>query len=86
MVERESDPNLPLNSVVVMDNAPYHGRQEDKPPPKTAVKKYMIDWLRRRGVAYQQERQICLQQLKSYSQKTKFSRWITCFMLTDILL
>jgi hypothetical protein len=25
-------PNLPLNSAVVMDNAPYHGRQEDKHP------------------------------------------------------
>jgi hypothetical protein len=31
-------PNPPLNSVVVMDNAPY-GRQEDKPPSKTALKK-----------------------------------------------
>jgi hypothetical protein len=44
-------PKLPLNSAVVMDNAPYHGRLEDKPPSKTAVKD-MIDWLRRCGVAY----------------------------------
>jgi hypothetical protein len=35
-----------------MDNIPYHGRQEDKPPSKTALKKDMIDWLRRRWVAY----------------------------------
>jgi hypothetical protein len=45
-------PNLPLNSVVVMDNAPCHRQQEDKPPSKKALKKYMNDWLRWRGLAY----------------------------------
>jgi transposase len=45
-------PKLSLNSVVVMDNAPYHGRQEVKPPSKKASQKYMIDSLTRHGVAY----------------------------------
>jgi hypothetical protein len=58
-------PILPLNSVVVMDNAPY-GRQEDRPPSKRALKKYMIHWLRRRGVAYgvSTRKANCLQQVK----------------------
>jgi hypothetical protein len=29
--------NLPLNSVIVMDNAPYHG-QEDKPRKRPSTK------------------------------------------------
>lgn len=44
-------PNLPPNSVVIMDNAPYHTKQEDKPPSKYEVKREMIAWLRRKGVA-----------------------------------
>jgi hypothetical protein len=33
-----------------MDNAPYHGRQVDKPPSASAMKKEMIDWLERHAV------------------------------------
>jgi hypothetical protein len=43
-------PKLPLASVLVMDNAPYHGRQFDKQPAASALKKEMIDWLERCGV------------------------------------
>jgi transposase len=43
-------PKLPPTSVLVMDNAPYHGRQVDKPPSASALKKEMIDWLERHGV------------------------------------
>jgi hypothetical protein len=43
-------PKLPSASVLVMDNAPYHGRQVDKPPSASALKKEMIDWLQRHRV------------------------------------
>jgi hypothetical protein len=41
---------LPSASVRVTDNAPYHGRHADKPPPASALKQEMIDWLEGRGV------------------------------------
>jgi hypothetical protein len=31
-------PNLPEKSVIVMDNAPYHCIQENKPPTRNSVK------------------------------------------------
>jgi hypothetical protein len=43
-------PKLPPASVLVMDNAPYHGRQVDKPPSASTLKKETIDWLERQGV------------------------------------
>ncbi|KAJ4447175.1 hypothetical protein ANN_09176 [Periplaneta americana] len=43
-------PNLSTPSVILMDNAPYHGKQLDKVPTKSAVKKEMLDYLRRHGV------------------------------------
>lgn len=43
-------PNLKPASVVVMDNAPYHGIQIDKPPTKYATKPTMIEWLSNRGI------------------------------------
>lgn len=38
-------PNLPEKSVIVMDNAPYHCIQNNKPPSKYALKKDMELWL-----------------------------------------
>jgi transposase len=43
-------PKLPPASVLVMDNAPYHGRQVDKLLSASSLKKEMIDWLERLGV------------------------------------
>jgi hypothetical protein len=43
-------PNLATPSVIVMDNAPYHGKQVDKPPTKSSLKKDMLEYLRRHGV------------------------------------
>ncbi|XP_050311254.1 uncharacterized protein LOC126746895 [Anthonomus grandis grandis] len=37
--------NIPANSVVIFDNAPYHSVQENKVPTKSSSKKTMIDWL-----------------------------------------
>ena len=36
--------------VIVMDNAPYHGKQIDVPPTKRSLKKDMLDYLKRHGV------------------------------------
>jgi hypothetical protein len=40
-------PNLAIPSVIVMDNAPYHGMQVYKPPTKSSLKKDMLEYLRR---------------------------------------
>ncbi|XP_068081808.1 uncharacterized protein [Anabrus simplex] len=45
-------PNLPKNSVIVLDNASYHCVQQNKPPTKYAVKKEMKSWLERNYVPY----------------------------------
>lgn len=38
-------PSLPPNSVVVIDNAPYHNKLEDAPPTSNSKKTEMISWL-----------------------------------------
>lgn len=48
-------PNLPDDSVVVIDNAPYHGEQVDKAPSKRATKRFMVDWLQSHGETYEEK-------------------------------
>jgi transposase len=43
-------PNIPANTVIVMDNAPYHSVQVDRAPTNANRKQDMIDWLVRHGV------------------------------------
>lgn len=43
-------PKLQTPHVVVMDNAPYHGKQTDKPPTKYSLKKDMISYLIKNGI------------------------------------
>lgn len=43
-------PHIPPQSVIVLDNAPYHCIQIDKPPTPYSLKKDMISWLRNKGV------------------------------------
>ncbi|XP_046144685.1 uncharacterized protein LOC123988481 [Osmia bicornis bicornis] len=38
-------PNIPDNTVIVMDNAPCHSVQINKPPTKYATKTAMLNWL-----------------------------------------
>nr|XP_022913139.1 uncharacterized protein LOC111423981 [Onthophagus taurus] len=45
-------PNLPDNSVLVIDNAPYHNKQVNKCPTSTTRKMEMADWLRRRNINF----------------------------------
>lgn len=42
-------PNIPNNSVIVLDNAPYHSVQEDKTPTKSSLKKDIVSWLSSKG-------------------------------------
>lgn len=48
-------PNLPPNSVLVMDNAPYHNVQLDRAPTSASRKKDMLDWLTEKGIPYRSE-------------------------------
>jgi transposase len=43
-------PYLATPSVIVMDNAPYHGKLVDKPPTKSSLKRDMLEYLLRHGV------------------------------------
>ncbi|XP_034194575.1 uncharacterized protein LOC117610854 [Osmia lignaria lignaria] len=38
-------PNIPENTVIVMDNVSYHSVQINKPPTKYATKTAMLNWL-----------------------------------------
>jgi transposase len=49
-VNKKVIPNLATPFAIVMDNAPYHEKQLDKPPTKSSLKKDMLEYLRRHGV------------------------------------
>jgi hypothetical protein len=42
-------------SVIVIDNAPYHSIQENKPPTRNSVKAEMISWLEKNNVPFAAE-------------------------------
>jgi hypothetical protein len=48
-------PNLPEKSVIVMDNAPYHYIQENKPATRNSVKAETISWLEKNNVPFAAE-------------------------------
>lgn len=43
-------PNLPTNSVLVVDNAPYHNKYIEKLPNSNTRKQDMIDWLKNHNI------------------------------------
>lgn len=45
-------PNLPKNSLVVMDNAPYHTVQINKAPTMSSTKAQMQQWIEAKGLSY----------------------------------
>ena len=45
-------PNVPPNSLIVMDNASYHSRCSDPVPVKSWTKQKMQDWLQAKGVEF----------------------------------
>lgn len=46
-------PNLPERSLVVMDNAPYHCTQINKPPTMSSLKNDMQQWLQEKGFYFE---------------------------------
>ncbi|XP_050301505.1 uncharacterized protein LOC126739749 [Anthonomus grandis grandis] len=44
--------NIPANSVVVLDNAPYHSVQQYKTPTKSSVNRDIIAWLIKKGISH----------------------------------
>lgn len=42
--------SLPEPSIIIMDNAPYHSMQIDKPPAQSQKKADIVAWLRKNGV------------------------------------
>ena len=46
-------PNIPPNSVIVLDNATYHNKLKDKPPTTADKKDVIRDWLRQHGIQYE---------------------------------
>lgn len=48
-------PNLPHNSLVVIDNAPYHSTQTDKPPVSSSLKSEMQSWLRKNNISFEEK-------------------------------
>ncbi|XP_050665072.1 uncharacterized protein LOC126965483 [Leptidea sinapis] len=45
-------PNLPPQSIVVMDNASYHTVQVDKAPTMSSTKSEMQSWITSKGLSY----------------------------------
>ena len=45
-------PNIPPDSLIVMDNASYHSRRCEEIPVKSWTKKKLIEWLDGKGIAY----------------------------------
>jgi hypothetical protein len=45
-------PNLPKNSIIVLDNASTHSRQYSRIPTQANNKKFTIDWLTENNIPY----------------------------------
>ena len=45
-------PNLPPNSVIILDNASYHNVAVDKASTSTSTKTKMMDWLTERKIPF----------------------------------
>lgn len=51
-LEEKLIPNLKPNSVVVIDNAPYHKEQVNPAPTSSSLKADMVKWLTERGILH----------------------------------
>lgn len=45
-------PNIPENSLIIMDNAPYHSKEIDKVPNSKSKKADVIQWLQNNGIPH----------------------------------
>jgi transposase len=44
--------NLKPNSIIVMDNAPYHSVQSNKAPTQTSLKRHIMEWLKTNNIPF----------------------------------
>lgn len=51
-IQTQLIPNLKPNSVVVVDNAPYHNSIQNRAPTSNSKKQQMIDWLNLRNIEH----------------------------------
>ncbi|CAG9122699.1 unnamed protein product [Plutella xylostella] len=58
-IDEKLTPNIPPNSVIVMDNAAYHSTQIEKKPTISSLKSDMQQWLERRGVQHDSSMRKC---------------------------
>ncbi|CAG9135531.1 unnamed protein product [Plutella xylostella] len=58
-IDEKLIPNIPPNSVIVMDNAAYHSTQIEKKPTMSSLKSVMQQWLERRGVQHDSSMRKC---------------------------
>ncbi|CAK1585430.1 unnamed protein product [Parnassius mnemosyne] len=54
-IEEKLIPNLPPNGIIVMDNAPYHSKQVNKPPNFSARKNVMQMWLQEHNIEFDEK-------------------------------
>lgn len=48
-------PNMPANSILAIDNAPYHSMQSEKAPTTATKKGDMITWLQNKNIPFTQD-------------------------------
>jgi transposase len=65
-------PNIPANSVIVMDNASYHSRQEEKIPNTNSRKPDIVAFLRKRHISIPEK--ITVKKLLEIVQSQKFEK------------
>ncbi|CAG9138604.1 unnamed protein product [Plutella xylostella] len=58
-IDEKLTPNIPPNSVIVMDNAAYHSTQIEKKPTMSSLKSDLQQWLERRGVQHDSSMRKC---------------------------
>jgi transposase len=49
-VKEDLLPNVPPKCVIVLDNASYHNKQDDKKPTSASLKQQIIDWLMKKKI------------------------------------
>ena len=62
-------PNVPTNSLIVIDNATYHSCRIELLPVKSWTKKRMIEWLQGKGIQHP-KKPLNLIYLPSYKSKS----------------
>lgn len=67
-------PNLPENSILVMDNASYHSMQLDKAPTTATRKADIKIWMQEHGVSFEEDwtKAELLMQLKKHRPEKKY--------------